>query len=67
MTGSMFCTCPYCLSDLGAGTNPDYGGADCRHGCGRPEHYSIALAIYNPDTEQVVAWQCPDCGKRWER
>ena len=50
-----------------ADPNPDYGGADCQHGCGRPEHYSIALAIYDPDIEQVVAWQCPDCGKRWER
>jgi len=25
------------------------------------------LRVANPDTEQVVAWQCPECGKRWER
>ena len=67
MTGSMFCFCPHCGSDLRQGTVTGREGDDCRHGCDRPEHYSRIFGIYDPDADRTVAWQCPDCGKRWER
>lgn len=74
MTGSKFCFCPNCGSDLRGGIlwadaseSTSRALPMCPDGCGAPEHYSITLAIYDPDMEQVVAWQCPDCGKRWER
>lgn len=67
MTGSMFCFCPHCGSDLRDGTIPGWDGVDCRHGCGADDHGSRLISVYDRGRDRTVAWQCPDCGKRWER
>lgn len=30
-------------------------------------HFSRLIAIYDWDRDRTVAFQCPDCGGRWDR
>lgn len=68
MTGSMFCACPHCGSDLrGEPFMP--GELDlCKDGCGALDHYSrLTYTMTVMSGRTVIRFQCPDCGKRWER
>ena len=68
MTGSMFCTCPHCGSDL-RGARFDPNSPDlCPDGCGALDHYSrLTYTKIRRRGRTVIRFQCPDCGKRWER
>lgn len=55
--------CPHCHADLTGdpiepGELRDFYGAS---------HYSRKLTLYDRDKDRTVAYECPDCGKRWER
>lgn len=50
--------CPSCGHDLRTEwQNPD----------GQTINGSRVIGIYDRDRDRTVAWQCPDCGERWER
>lgn len=68
MTGSMFCFCPHCGSDLrGEPFTPNMSDL-CPDGCGALDHYSRLLyTITRTSRRTILRFQCPDCGKRWER
>ncbi len=76
--GGVLCRCPHCGSTLATGRIPvesfswyGYAGGDkstlCRHGCGRPPHYSRLFGVYDVGRDRITEWQCPDCGTRWAR
>lgn len=69
MTGSMFCFCPHCGSDLrGELFGPDFTLGPCPDGCGGLDHYSrLTYSTIRRRGRTVIRFQCPDCGKRWER
>ncbi|MCB4821368.1 zinc ribbon domain-containing protein [Roseicella aerolata] len=53
--------CPACRADLDGGPVP----ADLRHLFEPPWRWSRALGI--AEGGSTVAWECPDCGHRWDR
>jgi predicted RNA-binding Zn-ribbon protein involved in translation (DUF1610 family) len=76
--GGIMCRCPHCGSDLRGpeisrtwylayGYDPDGRPATCRDGCGHPPHYSRLGSVYDRWRDRTVAWQCPDCGRKWQR
>ena len=67
MTGSMFCFCPHCGSDLRDRTTRDGKGIPCHHDCGADDHGTRLIGCWDALGNRTVGFQCPDCGKRWER
>jgi hypothetical protein len=76
--GGIMCFCPKCGNDLRGDTIVvSYGGTSgeprqrssalCRFGCGRTEHYSRLIGIYDQRRDRTVSWQCPDCLAVWDR
>ena len=68
MTGSMFCFCPLCGTDLrGEPFSPDSPDL-CKDGCGALDHYSrLTYSMIRGRRRTILRFRCPDCGKRWER
>lgn len=56
--------CPHCGSDL---TGPEIPEELRAEYYGGQTHYSRKIGIYDQNLDYTIAWECPDCGKRWSR
>ncbi|NCU19037.1 hypothetical protein [Caldibacillus pasinlerensis] len=54
--------CPFCGADLQGPPIPK----EIQHHYGAT-HGSRKIGIYSREEDRVIKWQCPDCGKEWER
>ncbi|MBB3868694.1 hypothetical protein DER53_03470 [Parageobacillus toebii NBRC 107807] len=54
--------CPFCGADL---QGPPIL-QEIQHHYGAT-HGSRKIRIYSREEDRVIKWQCPDCGKEWER
>ncbi|MEJ9280649.1 hypothetical protein [Ureibacillus thermosphaericus] len=54
--------CPFCGSCLQGDPIPE----EDQHHYGAT-HGSRKIAIYSLEEDRTVKWQCPDCGKEWDR
>jgi len=56
--------CPHCDADLRGEPIP----VESRRHYGDSTHYSRLIGIEIPGVyDGVLYWQCPDCGRRWNR
>ncbi|MEK3977893.1 hypothetical protein MKY37_02245 [Psychrobacillus sp. FSL K6-2836] len=55
--------CPYCGADLQGDPIP----LEMKHHYGNATHFSRKIGISSMEKDRVIRWQCPDCGKEWER
>ncbi|MGG3854255.1 hypothetical protein ABET36_07535 [Caldifermentibacillus hisashii] len=55
--------CPFCHVNLRDKPIPE----KYRHHYGGATYGSRKIAVYSRDEDRTVKWQCPDCGKEWER
>jgi uncharacterized C2H2 Zn-finger protein len=56
-------SCPHCEAPWRDKAIPEhlqesYGGA---------RWFSRVIGLYGRDRDRTIAWQCPDCGARWDR
>lgn len=57
--------CPHCHASLIGEPIPE---EQRQSGCyGNSTHWRREIAIYDRGKDRTVAFECPDCGKRWER
>lgn len=54
--------CPHCNANLRGDPIPKN---IAHHYLGT--HWQRKVGIYDYELDKTVAWQCPDCGERWER
>ncbi|TMN21888.1 hypothetical protein FH966_02615 [Lentibacillus cibarius] len=54
--------CPFCGADLQGEPIPE----EMQHQYGAT-HFSRKIGISSIEEDRIVKWQCPDCGKEWER
>lgn len=55
--------CPHCGANLIGDPIPER----LRANYSAPYHWRREIMIVDPDKDMVVAYECPDCGKRWPR
>ncbi len=63
MSDVLYRNCPSCGSSWRGDLIPEtsrefYGGST---------HFSRLVGIYSRERDRTVAWQCPDCGEKFDR